>query len=144
MRQLEDLAHRTEDLSDFLSTGIQLDVLAEVPRLKQNDFIRAALRAKTHCTISRLLNANLSMSAKLQIAENRHLPNSLKVSKTKKQGIASRVLHRGRGSCHGHRAGLRSEGHREILCRHVPEMACQQPNQQARSVFPSHYRNGRR
>lgn len=68
-------------------TGIQLDVLAEVPRLKQNDFIRAAVRAKTHCTISRLLNANLSMSAKLEIAENRRLPNSLKVSKPKKQSI---------------------------------------------------------
>jgi len=50
-------------------TGIQLDVLAEAPRAKQGDFIRAAVRAKTNCTISRLLKANLSMSAKLQIAE---------------------------------------------------------------------------
>jgi lipoyl-dependent peroxiredoxin len=55
-------------------TGIQLDVLVEAPRLKQNDFIRAAVRAKTHCTISRLLNTNLSMSAKLQIAEHRRPP----------------------------------------------------------------------
>jgi osmotically inducible protein OsmC len=74
-------------------TGVQLDVLAEVPRLKQNDFIQAAVRAKTHCTISRLLNANLSMSAKLQLAERRRPPkgrprmDSLKVSKTKKQSI---------------------------------------------------------
>jgi lipoyl-dependent peroxiredoxin len=54
--------------------GIQLDVLADVPRLQQNDFIRAAVRAKTHCTISRLLKTNISMSAKLQIAEHRRPP----------------------------------------------------------------------
>jgi osmotically inducible protein OsmC len=47
-------------------TGIQLDVLAEAPRLKQGDFIKAALRAKTFCTVSRLLNTNISMSAKLE------------------------------------------------------------------------------
>jgi lipoyl-dependent peroxiredoxin len=74
-------------------TDIQLDVLAEAPRAKQGDFIRAAVRAKTHCTISRLLNANLSMSAKLENSENpgtekvRRLAHSLKVSKTKKQSI---------------------------------------------------------
>jgi lipoyl-dependent peroxiredoxin len=74
-------------------TGVQLDVLAEVPRLKQNDFIRAAVRAKTNCTISRLLKANLSMSAKLDHANHRRAPtvkrrlDSLKVSTTKKQSI---------------------------------------------------------
>jgi osmotically inducible protein OsmC len=74
-------------------TGIQLDVLAEVPRLKQNDFIRAAVRAKTNCTISRLLKTNLSMSAKLDNSENRRPAkvrpptDSLKVLKTKKQSI---------------------------------------------------------
>ena len=47
-------------------TGIQLDVVAELPRAKQGDFIRAAVRAKTSCTISRLLKTNLSMSAKLK------------------------------------------------------------------------------
>jgi osmotically inducible protein OsmC len=74
-------------------TGIQLDVLAEVPRLKQNDFIQAAVHAKTHCTTSRLLKASLSMSAKLDNSEKRRPPkvgrrlDSLKVSKTKKQSI---------------------------------------------------------
>jgi lipoyl-dependent peroxiredoxin len=69
-------------------TGVQLDVLAEVARLKQNDFIRAAVSAKTHCTISRLLKANLSMSAKLDNAATRRTPkvrrplDSLKVSET--------------------------------------------------------------
>jgi len=74
-------------------TAIQLDVLAEMPRATQGDFIRAAVRAKTNCTISRLLKANLAMSAKLQIAEPRNHPkvrpssDNLKVSKTKKQSI---------------------------------------------------------
>jgi osmotically inducible protein OsmC len=74
-------------------TGVQLEVLAEVPRLQQNDFIQAAVSAKTRCTISRLLKTNLSMSARLQIAERRRPPkvrprmDSLKVSKTKKQSI---------------------------------------------------------
>jgi lipoyl-dependent peroxiredoxin len=71
-------------------TGIQLDVLAEAPRAKQGDFIRAAIRAKTSCTISRLLKTNISMRAKLQSAEDRRPPkgpppmDSLKVSRTKK------------------------------------------------------------
>jgi lipoyl-dependent peroxiredoxin len=81
----------TEPLSiGWTITGIQLDVLAEAPRAKQGDFIRAAVRAKTNCTISRLLNTNMSMSAKLHIPENRRTSkvrrpmDSLKVSETKK------------------------------------------------------------
>jgi lipoyl-dependent peroxiredoxin len=83
-----------EPLSAGLTiTGVELDVLAEVPRLKQNDFIQAAIGAKTHCTISRLLKANLSMSARLDNSEKRRTPkvrrpkDSLKVSTTKKQSI---------------------------------------------------------
>jgi osmotically inducible protein OsmC len=74
-------------------TGVQLDVLAEAPRAKQGDFIRAAVRAKTSCTISRLLKTNLSMSAKLEnsgtAAHTKMQPStdSLKISKTKKQSI---------------------------------------------------------
>jgi osmotically inducible protein OsmC len=74
-------------------TAIQLDVLADVPRAKQSDFIRATLKAKTNCTISRLLKTNIAMSAKLEDSENRGTENarrsthSLKVSKTKKQSI---------------------------------------------------------
>jgi lipoyl-dependent peroxiredoxin len=75
-------------------TGIQLDVLAEAPRAKQSDFIRAAVRAKANCTVSRLLKTNISMSAKLQIAENRRLSNTLQVSKTKKQSISRASLER--------------------------------------------------
>jgi osmotically inducible protein OsmC len=72
-------------------TGIQLDVLAEAPRAKQGDFIKAAVSAKTNCTISRVLKTNISMSAKLENSKNRGTAgvrpptDSLKVSKTKKQ-----------------------------------------------------------
>jgi hypothetical protein len=47
-------------------TGIHLDVVASVPRAAQCDFIDAAVRAKTGCSISRLLQANVSMSAKMK------------------------------------------------------------------------------
>jgi osmotically inducible protein OsmC len=47
-------------------TGIHLDVVAYVPRAAQCDFIDAAVRAKTSCSISRLLQAKVSMFAKLE------------------------------------------------------------------------------
>jgi osmotically inducible protein OsmC len=47
-------------------TQIHLDVIAAVPRALQCDFIDAAMRAKLSCPISRLLNANISMRAKLK------------------------------------------------------------------------------
>ena len=74
-------------------TGIQLDVLAEVSRTKQSDFIKTTVRAKTNCTISRLLQTNISMSAKLDNSESfgpqdvQPATDSLEVSKTKKQSI---------------------------------------------------------
>jgi osmotically inducible protein OsmC len=46
-------------------TAIQLDVLADAPRMRQSDFVEITVRAKTNCTISRLLKTNISMSAKL-------------------------------------------------------------------------------
>jgi lipoyl-dependent peroxiredoxin len=47
-------------------TLIHLDVVAWVPRAAQCDFIDAAVRAKTSCSISRLLHAKVSMFAKLK------------------------------------------------------------------------------
>jgi osmotically inducible protein OsmC len=47
-------------------TQIHLDVIATVPRALQCDFIDATLRAKASCPISRLLNANISLRAKLK------------------------------------------------------------------------------
>src|SRR2546422_8328299 len=46
-------------------TQIHLDVIATVPKVAQCDFIDAALRAKANCPISRSLNANISMRARL-------------------------------------------------------------------------------
>lgn len=46
-------------------TQIHLDVNAAVPRVAQCDFVDAALRARAHCPVSRALNANISMRAKL-------------------------------------------------------------------------------
>jgi len=46
-------------------TQVQLDVIATVPKVAPCDFIDAALRAKANCPISRSLNANISMRAKL-------------------------------------------------------------------------------
>ncbi len=74
-------------------TGIQLEVVAEAPRAKQSDFIRATVRAKTNCTTSRLFKTNTSMSAKLENSENHGTQkvlrptHSLKVSEAQKQSI---------------------------------------------------------
>ena len=46
-------------------TGIRLDVRAKVPNATQNDFIDAALAAKTKCPVARLLKTNISMIATL-------------------------------------------------------------------------------
>jgi osmotically inducible protein OsmC len=46
-------------------TRIQLDVRAKVPNATQNDFIDAALAAKTKCPVARLLKTNISMTATL-------------------------------------------------------------------------------
>ena len=57
---MEDVA------AGWTMTQIHLDVIATVPNTPQCDFIDAALRAKTNCPISRLVHANISMSAKLK------------------------------------------------------------------------------
>jgi osmotically inducible protein OsmC len=55
-----------EDLADgWTLTHVQLDVHADVPTISQAGFMDAALIAKTTCPISRLLNANISMTASL-------------------------------------------------------------------------------
>ena len=46
-------------------TQIHLDVTAAVPQAADCEFVDAALRAKANCPISRALNANISMRAKL-------------------------------------------------------------------------------
>ena len=46
--------------------NIHLNVAARVPKVTQGDFIDATVRAKTSCLVSRLLRANISMTAKLE------------------------------------------------------------------------------
>ena len=46
-------------------TQVHLDVTAHVPKAAECDFVDAALQAKANCPISRALNANISMRAKL-------------------------------------------------------------------------------
>jgi osmotically inducible protein OsmC len=46
-------------------TQVHLEVIAAVPKAAQCDFVDATLRAKAICPVSRVLNANISMSAKL-------------------------------------------------------------------------------
>ena len=48
-------------------TRIQLDVRARVPHATQSSFIDAALAAKTKCPMARLLNTNISMTARLDL-----------------------------------------------------------------------------
>jgi len=56
---MEDIA------AGWTLTQIYLDVVATVPKVAQCDFVDAALRAKANCPVSRSLNANISMRAKL-------------------------------------------------------------------------------
>lgn len=50
----------------FTVTGVHLDVVAKVPGIDQAAFDKAANEAKANCPISRLLNANITMDAKLE------------------------------------------------------------------------------
>jgi lipoyl-dependent peroxiredoxin len=50
----------------FTVTGVHLDVTARVPGIDQGGFETAANNAKTGCPISRLLNATITMDAKLE------------------------------------------------------------------------------
>ena len=50
----------------FTVTRIHLDVTAKVPGATQEGFDTAANNAKTGCPISRLLNAEITMTARLQ------------------------------------------------------------------------------
>jgi lipoyl-dependent peroxiredoxin len=66
-RQIDTKATVTmEDIAAIWTmTQIRLDVIATVPNVAQCEFVDAALRAKANCHISRSLNANISMRAKL-------------------------------------------------------------------------------
>jgi osmotically inducible protein OsmC len=64
---IETTATVTMEKTDagFTVTGVHLDVTAKVPGIDQAAFETAAGNAKTGCPISRLLNATITMDAKL-------------------------------------------------------------------------------
>jgi lipoyl-dependent peroxiredoxin len=66
-REIDTMASVTlEHLADgWRLTQILLAVTATVPRAADCDFVDATLRAKANCPISRALNANTLMTAKL-------------------------------------------------------------------------------
>ena len=66
-RQIDTTATVTMEniAAAWTMTQIHLDVIAAVPKVAECDFVDAALRAKANCPISRALNANISMNAKL-------------------------------------------------------------------------------
>jgi lipoyl-dependent peroxiredoxin len=66
-RQIDTMATVTmEDIATrWTITQIHLDVIATVPKMAQCDFVDAALQARANCPVSRSLNANISMRAKL-------------------------------------------------------------------------------
>ncbi|WP_375691370.1 OsmC family protein [Pseudooceanicola sp. LIPI14-2-Ac024] len=49
----------------FAITAVHLDVDAKVPGMSDEDFQAAATKAKENCPVSKLLNADISMTAKL-------------------------------------------------------------------------------
>jgi osmotically inducible protein OsmC len=50
----------------FTVTNVHLDVTAKIPGIDQASFDKAAAEAKAGCPISRLLNAEITMDAKLE------------------------------------------------------------------------------
>ncbi|MBX9691756.1 MAG: OsmC family protein [Cyanobacteria bacterium] len=53
--------------SGFTVTEVHLDVVARVPEASEEQFNTAAENAKTGCPISKLFNAKISMTAKLEV-----------------------------------------------------------------------------
>jgi len=66
-RQIDTTATVTMEpnAAGWTMTQIHLDVMATVPKVAACDFVDAALRAKAKCPVSRALNANISMRARL-------------------------------------------------------------------------------
>ena len=61
--------------ADWAISNIHLTVVAWLPHISQERFIDATVRAKTNCMVSRLLQANISMNAKLEPSNSRMQPN---------------------------------------------------------------------
>jgi lipoyl-dependent peroxiredoxin len=97
-RQIDTTATVTMEnvAAAWTMTQIHLDVIAAVPRVAECDFVDAALRAKANCPISRALNANISMRAKLNRREVRPRTKVARISGTTGPGnFAKKMTRRG-------------------------------------------------
>jgi osmotically inducible protein OsmC len=67
-KRLETKATVTLEKADggFSITAVHLDLVAEIPGASKEAFEAAAKRAKENCPVSKLLNANITMDARLQ------------------------------------------------------------------------------
>jgi osmotically inducible protein OsmC len=67
-QRLETKATVTLEKADggFSITAVHLDLVAEIPGASKEAFEAAANRAKENCPVSKLLNANITMDARLQ------------------------------------------------------------------------------
>ena len=50
----------------FTITAVHLDLVAKIPGASQEDFDKAATTAKENCPVSKLLNANITLSSRLE------------------------------------------------------------------------------
>jgi len=89
---MEDIA------AGWTMTQIHLDVIATVPEVAQCDFVDAALRAKANCPVSRSLNANISMRAKLSARGAAKLLRVERMSATFALGIPQKKKARRNGA----------------------------------------------
>jgi lipoyl-dependent peroxiredoxin len=89
---MEDIA------AGWTMTQIHLDVIATVPKVAQCDFVDAALRARANCPISRSLNANISMRARLSADGTTEGLLPKRVSATRALSIARRNRARRNGA----------------------------------------------
>lgn len=55
-----------KDESGFSITAVHLDVTARIPGADQQAFVKAANEAKSGCPVSRVLNAGITMNARLE------------------------------------------------------------------------------
>lgn len=50
----------------FTITAVHLDLVAQIPGANQAEFEKVALDAKQHCPVSKLLNATITLDARLE------------------------------------------------------------------------------
>jgi osmotically inducible protein OsmC len=79
--------------SGWTVTRIHLNVTAQLPGLTQGEFVDATVHAKTTCIMTRLLRANVSMHAKLEMSDDdKIIPSGSRKKSPPPSNIASRTV----------------------------------------------------